>query len=247
MCTVSVVRAPRPAAGSTVAPSWRVVCNRDERRTRAMALPPALGSIGRFTTVSPIDPDGPGTWIAATSAGLVFALLNGRAGAAADRFTSRGRIIPLVAGACDLDDAAARLRRLRPQSTQPFSLLLASDAGVLPIEWDGRALFSHAVIAEPLVMRTSSSCDADAVLAARTEAFRRHVRDSDADAQDAFHTSGDRGRPGCGVLMSRGDACTVSITTIEMFGSHLTLAYQPVSEGRLDMAPATRLEVRRVR
>lgn len=234
MCTVSVLRSPRsPCGAGLTAPRWRVVFNRDEQRARPAALPPEVDTSGRVSIVSPIDPSGPGTWVAATSTGLVFALLNGPPAHAPAAVSSRGWIIPLIAGADSLDDAAARLERLRPRATQAFSLLVAGDAGVLHYAWDGCALVSHGVTTEPLVMRTCSSVDADAVHAARTEAFTRCVREGEPDTQDAFHRSVDRIQPARGVLMSRPDACTVSITTIEMFGSHVRLAYRPVSGAAL--------------
>jgi hypothetical protein len=74
MCTLSVVRAPFVEAPGDL--RWRVMFNRDERITRGEARLPQACSHGRLTGLYPVDPDGGGTWIAATSAGLVFALLN---------------------------------------------------------------------------------------------------------------------------------------------------------------------------
>jgi hypothetical protein len=226
VCTVSVIRPSRRSG--TTGPHWRLVCNRDEQRTRPIALPPTVGTIGRFRAISPIDPQGPGTWVAATSAGLAFALLNGRSAHVTGASTSRGRIIPLIAGASDLPDALARLERLQPLATQPFSLLVAGDAGVLQVDWDGSALVSRGVTTGPRMMHTSSSLDPDKVGAARAETFRRCVEAGVAWTQDAFHRSIDKLRPARGVLMTRPDACTVSITTIDMFRSHVRLAYRPV-------------------
>ena len=50
--------------------------NRDERRTRAIALPPEQRQAHGVAYLAPIDPDSGGTWFAATERGLILALLN---------------------------------------------------------------------------------------------------------------------------------------------------------------------------
>jgi hypothetical protein len=100
MCTVSILRAPWADAGADDGPLWRVVCNRDEQRTRRPAVAPLAGGCAARQFVYPLDPDGGGTWIAATSAGLVFTLLNETEAEGASmpaRPVSRGLIIPLLA------------------------------------------------------------------------------------------------------------------------------------------------------
>ena len=66
MCTVSVV-----AAGDRL----RVMCNRDERHTRPDAHPPTAMRTHAGLALLPLDPLSGGTWIAASSAGLAFAVL----------------------------------------------------------------------------------------------------------------------------------------------------------------------------
>jgi hypothetical protein len=67
MCTVSVV----PHVGGI-----RLLCNRDERRTRPAALPPAIHLVRGTTALFPVDPEGGGTWIGVNDAGLAVTLLN---------------------------------------------------------------------------------------------------------------------------------------------------------------------------
>ena len=67
MCTVTVLR---------VGDMLRLVCNRDESRQRPSAYSPLITLAGRLHALMPQDPAGRGTWIAANSAGLVFAILN---------------------------------------------------------------------------------------------------------------------------------------------------------------------------
>jgi hypothetical protein len=79
MCTVSVIRpeADRLRAGAFEPTLLRVVVNRDERDSRPAAWPVRIAESGGVRAMLPVDPAGDGTWVAASDAGLVFALLNG--------------------------------------------------------------------------------------------------------------------------------------------------------------------------
>lgn len=228
MCTVSIVW-PGHSVVAGDHPAWRLVCNRDEQRARPEALRPAAGTIGRHRVVSPIDPAGPGTWVAASSAGLAFALLNGRARTSDAGAWSRGRIIPLLAGASSLDEVEGHLRRIHILRTRPFTLLVAGDGGVLEVVSDGTSIRSMARLDAARLMRTSSSVAPDMVCAWRRREFDRRVPLPDAVAQEAFHRLSDPAVPARGVLMTRPDACTVSVTSIEMSGTHLRLAYRSLA------------------
>jgi len=70
MCTVSVIPLGTDAL--------RLACNRDELRTRAIALPPTIQTFGERRAILPTDPDSGGTWIAVNDAGVVFTLLNAK-------------------------------------------------------------------------------------------------------------------------------------------------------------------------
>ena len=52
------------------------MCNRDERRDRRAATPPAVHRLQHRTAIYPVDPVGGGTWIGVNDAGLAAALLN---------------------------------------------------------------------------------------------------------------------------------------------------------------------------
>lgn len=176
-----------------------------------------------------MDPAGPGTWIAASSAGLAFVLLNGPQRGDDAGARTRGGIIPWLAGASSRAQVAAHLRRLRDLGTRPFTLLVVDDDGVLEAVSDGSRVIATASHTTARLMRTSSSVDADRVCAWRRHTFAQRVPVPDVAAQDAFHAADDEAVPARGVLMARPDACTVSITSIDMSGSHLRLAYRATS------------------
>ncbi|MEX0774229.1 MAG: hypothetical protein WD042_00805 [Phycisphaeraceae bacterium] len=50
--------------------------NRDELRTRGVALPPVIRDIGGRRVIMPVDPDSAGTWLAVNDAGVILGLLN---------------------------------------------------------------------------------------------------------------------------------------------------------------------------
>src|SRR6266487_3365185 len=68
MCTVSWVQTPE---------GYHLLCNRDERRSRAVALPPRIQARGWVRFIAPVDPDSGGTWIAVNEFGVSACVLNG--------------------------------------------------------------------------------------------------------------------------------------------------------------------------
>lgn len=67
MCTVTVV----PSGDG-----FRLGCNRDERRDRALASLPSVHHLPHRTAIFPVDPLGQGTWVGVNGAGVAAALLN---------------------------------------------------------------------------------------------------------------------------------------------------------------------------
>ena len=147
MCTVSLLRAPwigeEPEANPGELPLFRLVANRDEQRSRPGALPPRLTRHERLDVLAPVDPLGGGTWIAASSAGLVFVLLNEYSPAAsADRagLRSRGLVIPTLVGSESLGAVQERASNLDPESFLPFRLLVIDRHHLVEVVADGRTL-----------------------------------------------------------------------------------------------------------
>lgn len=242
MCTVSILRAPWIDADGGDVPLWRVVCSRDEQRTRLPAAPPLHAGCATRRVVHPVDPEGRGTWIAATSAGLVFTVLNEtEAGVAPVPSVpvSRGLVIPLLASSGSIDEVAGRLGRLRRDVYRPFRLLVASDAHVLEaVSGASLALTLHR--AQPRLARTSSSLDPAGTRRRRMALFEALVPVPSLAAQSRFHTHRWPDAPEASVLMARRDARTVSITTVDVFARGIRLAYRPVPAGRADVTDLAR-------
>jgi hypothetical protein len=231
MCTVTVV--PRSRLSS---PAWmadplllRLVCNRDELRTRAEALPPVVQTVEGRRVVMPLDPESGGTWIAVNEIGLVFALLNANPLVqTASEGLSRGAMIPHLASAGSMSEALERVLDTNAERYRPFRLLML-DASQLVECWveAGRLRYRRAYL-QGAVMRTSSSRGDALVQGPRRMLFRRFFRGTShaAAAQDAFHDHAWPGREDVSVRMQRADALTVSRTLVEVSAGFATMIYR---------------------
>lgn len=222
MCTVSLV-----PAGVRL----RLMCNRDERHTRPTAHPPTITVAGEHLAMLPLDPLGGGTWIAASGAGLAFALLNrdGPSGASA---LSRGRLILELLDAASLDHVIDGARQLCRRDWPGHRLIVTDGASVLElhIAVSGLRVREH-VTSRPL-MFTSSSVDVDLARSLRTGLFEQIVaRAADVlDGQDAFHRHRWPDRPHLSVHMRRHDAATQSITMVELTPATVRMRYESTTD-----------------
>jgi hypothetical protein len=254
MCTLSVLRRPIAVVDNdNDEPSrWRVTFSRDERRTRPSAFPPDRHIYEDRLAVHPIDPLGGGTWVAVSSAGLVFAVLNGYSDGDRRPRTakSRGLIIPALLSADTLEDATTRLQSIDPTAFLSFGLVIITDDGAREAVSDGRQLKCRDVHEGEAWMRSSSSVRPEVVLPHRGAMFRQDVAPSrSAAAQDHFHLTRQPADPALGVLMERDDARTVSVTTVEVFATRARMTYRPLEPDAIvttvDLAGEQRVRQRR--
>lgn len=224
MCTVSVV----PGASG-----FRIVCNRDELRTRPAGLPPALHRTRAVTAVWPLDPKSGGTWIAANDAGLAFALLNRRHPDGRWKpppAVSRGTIIPRLSASISLNDAMDRALALGIGDMDPFTLVVVDGSSIGSLtSTDGRVCLRTAPLRVP-VFFTSSSLGDDLVQKPRSELFELLVRSNSTplEGQAHFHRHRWPLRPEISVEMSRAEASTVSRTVVDVLPDRFSLRYTPV-------------------
>lgn len=232
MCTMSAMQVRDPTRGHAM---LRVCFNRDEQRTRATALPPEQQTFEDCRVLMPGDPDSRGTWIAVQDRGLVFCLLNANPHPApgqrsATPSVSRGRVIPTLLGADNLDEVMRRLRGASWRDVLPFRLVCMNLQHGQTAVWDGSVLGSigkfdwHAPR-----MFTSSGLGDDLVREPRMGLFKQLIhpdeREVSPEDQDAFHAHQWPDRPQLSVRMERADACTVSWTVIELTPCQATMSY----------------------
>jgi hypothetical protein len=224
VCTVSIV----PGASG-----FRMVCNRDELRTRPVALPPRLHRTQSVTAVWPVDPKSGGTWVAANDAGLAVALLNRTAPAGHWRSApgvSRGTIIPRLSASTSLSDALDRALALRIGEMDAFTLVVVEGSSVGTVTSIGGRLSLRTVRLRAPVVFTSSSLGDCVVQEPRSKLFQRLVECSQDPftGQAQFHRHRWPLRPEISIEMSRADASTVSRTIVDVLPNKFTLRYTPV-------------------
>lgn len=230
MCTVTVIRTDE---------GCRVMHARDEQRSRKDGLPAAWRTLdsGR-RAIWPTDADAGGTWVAARDDGVVLALLNrnipdnGRPPGT----RSRGAIIPAL---IDLESSASMLKFLATMDlagdltgVSPFRLLAIDSTGSgAVVTFDGLEL-SEPVISDPPSCLASSGLG-DEHVEVRLPLFEQMMAEAASpEQQSAYHHHRWDDRPEFSVLMSRRDARTVSITTIEVVaGQDPTFAVEELPEG----------------
>jgi hypothetical protein len=236
MCTVSVVPHARGV---------RLVANRDERRTRARALPPGVHAAGRGRAIFPIDPEGGGTWVGCNSAGLAAALLNANPTAADDRrgpLRSRGLIVCALLQCSSIAEALTSFESLEPRTYAAFRVVAVQGPTVAVVTSDGHSVLRWRTgkLERPLML-TSSSLGDSLVGPPRRRLFDRFVRRGARgwlEGQARFHNHQWAVRPEISVRMERADALTVSRTSVDIRADGFELHYEaPVNAGEVDERP----------
>lgn len=236
MCTVTIVPMPGDPPGDKVT-NWRMACSRDERHGRAPALVPQVREApSGMAYVMPIDPSSSGTWVAVNAAGLGLTLLNyNPTDPPTNRNTSRGGVIPMLAGCDGLDEAVAACAEVSRERMMPFRLVLCDGKQVAA--WRSTEAISSIQV-EPLGDRprffTSSGLGDYLVEGPRRKVFEGWFGDSTGvdgqslgEQQDALHRHRWPDRPELSICMSRPDARTVSYTVVEAGPQSVTMAYHP--------------------
>lgn len=222
---------------------YRLVTNRDEHRERALALPPRWRELPgtdaasvRRRAIWPTDGAAGGTWVAAAEHGLTLTLLNLNQRPDADRAadrpgggamrpfggTSRGLVIPRLIVCETPDDAAEALAASDLREFLPFRLIAvargaaSSRPRIVECRWDGARVGVVQHDGSPICFVSSGL--GDWLVEPRLALFETLVAGPGATprSQDAFHSHAWPDRPHLSVMMSRADARTVSVCSVEV-------------------------------
>jgi len=230
MCTVSWL--PHPGG-------YVLFTSRDERKTRAPALPPEVRDRDGVRYMAPIDADAGGTWVLVNEHGLTVALLN-RWGVPGDREPtnprSRGLLVLDLASAPTLAEARVRLTAGLLRVTRPFSLVLVEpDRPAWLASWSGH-LLEATTATRPGFLRSSSSVTEPEVLASRQALFAA-LDPVTAQGLEALHRSHLPERGHRSVCMHREEAETQAFTRIEVSAAQVTLAHAPGAPCETEFLP----------
>jgi hypothetical protein len=235
MCTVSIV---------AYADGLRMISNRDERLDRPIACEPRVVSLGPRLAAMPTDPSGGGSWIGVNDGGLVAAVLNRYPAVrreADERCTTRGALVPMALGCHSIDEALRSLRGVDASQFQPFRLVLAQRREIALVVGDGCELRCATSKLDEPYMFTASSLGDFVVDGPRRRLFDWLMVDPSASVsgQSLFHRHQWTDKRDISVMMERGDAATVSRTTVDVSLTAIRLEYEPL----VPLGPSRRYEL----
>lgn len=228
MCTLSFI---------TRRQGYLVGMNRDERRTRQLAILPQATGAGTLEAVYPRE-DGGGTWIAANALGIAFALLNRNSNPGSGaKLRTRGEVIPALLESANMREAAAIIQRMDLRGMFPFRMIgfFPREASLAQWNWDSRRIELFKL---PWQARHWFSSGISDELAREVRGLTcsnawRHPNAGSDEWLRQLHSSHVPARGSFSVCMHRPDAATVSYTEIAYEGVTITMRYhegQPCQE-----------------
>jgi len=219
MCTISFI--PKDQG-------FYLAMNRDEKRSRSIALPPRIVTVAGCRAIFPREPNG-GTWIAVNDAGVCLALLNWHRieREPAHKITSRGQVVSELAVKLDSHDVADGLKNLRLKEIRPFRLvaIVPKEKAVAEWRWNLERLSEYK---HPWSIQHWFSSGFDE---AKAESMRRRICEKtaadDIDRLRGLHRSHLPERGPFSICMHRTNAATVSYTEVTVENRNVTMRYKP--------------------
>jgi hypothetical protein len=222
--------------------------NRDEKKTRVVALPALRQRMGDRTALFPSEPNG-GTWIGVNDSGTTLALINWYSvpAQAPGTATSRGEVVKSCLPAAASAEVERILTGLPLARLNAFRLIgvFPKTKGIVEWLWDQRELRSSA-----FPWRTnlwvSSGYDEPGAQQIRGRYFAEVLHQRSAGTLSWLRRFQSSHRPERGpfsVCMHREDAATVSSTEIGVSRSSATLRYTPGAPCCTAAQPGLHLEL----
>jgi Transport and Golgi organisation 2 len=221
MCTVTFV----PSSSG-----YYLTSNRDEKNTRAKALPPIVYNLNGISLIFPKDGDAGGTWIVLKENGDSLCLLNGAFVNFIDTGTykiSRGKIVTEIAIATNLIHAFQEISLIE---VAPFTLIVVNEKKLFECRWDGERKHCKALDYFITHIWSSATLYDNEQQAKRKYWFEQWQKENVQPLQKDlfhFHTNSGDGNVEDNLVMNRNDKYfTVSITGIAVNDKKYLMHYQ---------------------
>jgi len=229
MCTLTWWRSPEPGGGG-----YQVFFNRDEMKTRPLALPPEPFEKNGVRFLAPQDGGAGGTWLLANEFGVTVALLNWYsqetvAGPIEDRI-SRGKLVMDLGDLRSREALSEKLAVFNPKRFSPFRLLAFfpedPDPFIAYWQWSGVGEFEP--VGSPPMPVCSSSFDRTTVVAERETILRKSLAEGAGPEMlwNYHHNNGSPEATAYTVRMNRPDAQTWSISRITVTPETVRFGYE---------------------
>lgn len=212
---------------------YQVFFNRDDQRTRAIALPPQQFNIEGVEVLMPIDPVGEGSWISMNEYGLSLCLLNNYQDRASQgTLISRGQLLKQLSIFKSVAEVSKAFKTIELDYFAPFTLLAfdpklsIDNLDVIAFSWNGESSQIFPTDS-PLF---SSSVDPEKVQAYRKKTYESYTKEEKSLASLLkFHTHHHPVHSYMSPCMSREDAKTLSFTYLSVSSVKKSMAYIPGS------------------
>ena len=226
--------------------AYGVLFNRDESRQRQQALPPALSKKRNTRYLSPLDPDGGGTWMWVNEYGVIGCLLNNYQikKLTSPNPVSRGRLMNSLVGLKSAELLQPDLAKSDLKSYKGFHLFCMDRHHHLLATWncDRLEINNQETITRPI---TSSGYLPHEIVPFRIRLFNDMfpaIMEPSPQELHGFHTFQDPDFPAHSVLMCRPDARTHSLSKIVVDEYCVDFIYHEISDRCLLQPPlSTRL------
>lgn len=212
---------------------YELFFNRDESRTRQIALPPTIHQAEGTHFIAPIDKDAGGTWIGVNQYGMSLCLLNYYQGSPLSNsngkdYISRGQLVKSLLSCQSPLEVIQQTEMFNWQQFRPFILVIfAPDEAVNALTWNGESEHLQTTDVKPPL--ASSSFQPKTVINGRRQQFLTATPFDSAGIYRAFHASHNPERDAYSVCMHRPDAHTVSFSHIAVRENDVAFHYTPGS------------------
>lgn len=227
MCTVSYI--PHPDG-------FVLSSNRDERKDRRKAHVPGFHRWNDYPVCAPIDPEGNGTWLAASESGRVLCLLNG--GRKSQNFPTNGTQSRglLLKNFWQTADPVSFYASVPFSDFQPFTLILAEPQSLMVISWDGLEPALEILDPGKPAIWSSTTIYLPAIQRRRETWFENwHLQYPSPKWEDVwnFHSHTQKQDKENGLLIRRADGKeTVSITSVWVDSQQIQMRYLDLASQR---------------